>query len=92
MCPVCEKSIRDVYSAVAYGQNQEAAHFECVLEAIRAERALGQNEKVCYLGAGTFAVIRVGGSGGFTVAERIRYEDDSDRPQWRRDLRRVNPS
>jgi hypothetical protein len=92
VCPICQKSIRDIYAAVAYGESQDASHFDCVLEALRAERTLEKNEKVCYLGAGTFAVVRLGGSGGFIVKERIRFEDETDRPQWRRELRRVDPT
>ncbi len=91
-CVVCGQNIQDVYSAVAYGEEQEAAHFECVLQAIKADRNLKQNEKVCYVGSGTFAVVRTSGSGAFVVAERIRYEDEINRPEWRRELRRVNPA
>lgn len=88
-CPLCGKPVRDAVSALGYGEEHAPAHFDCVMERLRATRELRPDEQLCYLGGGNFGVVRFGkgeGAPPFTIGERISYEPQHERPQWRKDL------
>ena len=88
-CAVCGKPVRDAVAALSYGEEHAPAHFDCVLEKLRAGRELRPDEQLCYLGGGNFGVVRFPRGEGkvpFSIAERIPYETVQQRPQWRREL------
>lgn len=88
-CPICGKPVRDAVAAMGYGEDHAAAHFDCVMETLRANRELRPDEQLCYLGGGNFGVVRFtrgDGASPFTIHERIPYEPSHERPQWRQDL------
>jgi hypothetical protein len=85
-CPLCGKPVRDAVSALCYGQDRAPAHFDCVLESLRSRWNLAPDERLCYLGGGAFGVIRSPqgeGHAPFSIRERVPYEAEPDRPEWR---------
>jgi hypothetical protein len=50
---------------------------------------VSSNEKICYLGKGSFGIVRyqkMGGSVPFVIRKRIQYENFEEIPQWRKIL------
>ena len=89
VCPQCGKLIRDMYSAIACHDTQTPAHFECVLKHLKRASNLGPNEKMCYLGGGSFGVIQNRSPQSpmrFLIRKRIQYEDQDETPEWRQRL------
>jgi hypothetical protein len=88
-CAICGRPVRDAVAALAYGEDRVPAHFDCVLENMRATSNLGGDERVCYLGGGHFGVVQAPHGEGtlpFTIRDRVQYETGQERPAWRRDL------
>ncbi len=83
-CPVCLKPVRELNTAIAHRETGKAAHFDCVLRLLREERKPSQNERICYLGKGSFGVVEMRSGGRpmpFFIRERIQYEQAE--PDWR---------
>ncbi len=88
-CPICDKPIRDLYSAVTYPTTGNPAHFDCVLKELKKTNELRPNEKICYLGNGSFGIVQFRGPDSpikFFIRKRIQYEDKDKRPEWREKL------
>ncbi len=88
-CPICQKPIRDLYSAIHYEPAGAPAHFDCVLETLRSSHELSEKDKICYLGGGSFGIIQyrtAGGAAPFLIKKRIQYEGKDRTPEWRRPL------
>ena len=88
-CPVCEKHIRDVYSAVSYSVTQTPAHFNCILNELKDANELKPNEKICYLGSGSFGIVQFRGPESpirIFIRKRIQYEEKDNNPEWREKL------
>ena len=92
LCPLCGKRIKDIYSAIAFGEEHVPVHFECAVEAVRTARGLTADEQLCYIGKGIFGVVSVEASGAFTVRERIPWEEGSEWPSWRKGLLMIKRS
>jgi hypothetical protein len=74
VCPICNK----VVSNIAEAFTSEAGghcHFDCVLNQITESETLTENQKVSYIGRGTFAVVEPKEGGGFTFVKRIVWEN-----------------
>lgn len=91
LCPICEKPIYIIEEAIRHSASGELAHFECVLNEIKENNIsdMQEEDKIVYLGSGTFGIIQERQSGKntrFFVRKRINYEnrkvkrieDDSD--------------
>lgn len=77
MCPICSKPIRDESTAITSREGNEASHFDCVLAELRKNEELQPNEKICYLGKGSFGIVSIRSSSGpirFLIRKRIQYE------------------
>lgn len=88
-CPLCQKPVRDLYSAITYKNTNEPAHFDCILKVLREAHGLKENEKICYLGNGSFGIIQFRNTAGrlrFFIRERIHYEETDPVPEWRKKL------
>ncbi len=88
-CPICGKPIRDMYAAVAYSESKVPAHFDCVLKELKKTNELKPNEKICYLGNGSFGIVQFRGPESpirFFVRKRIQYESKEEKPKWREKL------
>ena len=87
LCPVCEKAVRELASAITHRETGLPAHFDCVLRILREENTLSDNEKICYLGKGSFGIVQFRPNGApprFLVRQRIQYEDLETVPDWRK--------
>ncbi len=85
-CPLCDKSVREIQSAIAYGEDEKPAHLECVLNELKTRESLDPDERLCYIGAGRFAVIKSKiGKDGLEVIRTIQYEDRERVIGWRRE-------
>ncbi len=90
-CPLCQKPIHDLYSAITHRDSGQPAHFDCILQNLRESNDLLPSEKLCYLGGGSFGIIQLRGSQGplrFFIRKRIQYEPGESIPEWRRGLPR----
>lgn len=92
VCPICGQTVRLLLTAIAYGDEKEPAHFDCVLKQISEKETPGQKEKIIYLGGGSFGIVefKSGGNGTFEIKKRIEFETfDQENPQkhnWRKEL------
>ena len=91
LCPICNEPIYIIEEAIRHNSSGEYAHFECIVNEIKTENIddIEKDEKIVYLGAGTFGIIQEkqgGKNTKFSVKKRINYEnrkikkinDDSD--------------
>jgi hypothetical protein len=87
-CPMCQKPIRELASALSYGGTGVPAHFDCVLKELREAHEVLPQEKLCYLGGGTFAIItfKNGGGNRFTIKKKIPYELKEMQQEWKKAL------
>jgi hypothetical protein len=85
-CPLCQKAVRDLTSAITHRESGQPAHFDCILKALRTDNAVAQHEKICYLGKGSFGIVQFrqhSGRSSFFIRKRIQYEDTEPIPGWR---------
>ena len=88
VCPYCGNSVKDIYTAIASEEDEAPAHFDCIIKQIEQRETLEKDEKVCYLGRGSFGIIktRTGGSMKFFVRKRIQYEKEEKKFEWRKKI------
>jgi hypothetical protein len=85
-CPICQKAVRDLTSAITHRESGLPAHFDCILKMLRNDNAVQQHEKICYLGKGSFGIVQFrehSGRPNFFIRKRIQYEDTEPVPEWR---------
>jgi hypothetical protein len=75
-------------SAIAHRETGGPAHFDCILKVLRDEHRPAENEKICYLGNGSFGVVQFRGPLRFFVRKRVQYEKTDPPPEWRKLLPR----
>jgi hypothetical protein len=88
-CPVCGKQVRELASAVTHRVARQPAHFDCVMREIRDSNEVAPQEKVCYLGGGSFGIIELRPPGGptrFVIRKRIQYEEKETPQDWKKVL------
>ena len=91
ICPICDEPIYIPEEAITHNVTNKLAHFECILKEIKNnnEEEMEENDKIVYLGSGTFGIIQERKNSKGTklfVRKRINYEnrkvknveDDSD--------------
>lgn len=83
-CPLCDDLVRDVLSAIDY--QDQPAHFDCVLKLIEKQEELEPNEKIVYLGGGSFGIVQSKNTnnGHVSIRKRIQYEEKEKKIEWRR--------
>ena len=89
VCPICNQPMRDIHSAIAFPPSDVPAHFECVIRSISEGEKLAENERVVYLGNGSFGVVQDQSGQGkshYVVVRRIQFEERDRVVQWRREL------
>ena len=95
LCPICQKPVRELASAIAHQETQAPTHFDCILRILREENSLSENEKICYLGNGSFGIVQFrnlpGSPARFFVRKRIQYEKTDPMPDWRKQNWRAVP-
>jgi hypothetical protein len=90
-CPLCGKPIMDISSALAEKASKAPAHFDCVLNSLSEIEKLGSQERLVYLGCGSFAVVEGNPQTPqkFAIIRKIQYEERDSKPDWRKDLNRA---
>lgn len=85
-CPICGRPVRYLMTAIAQGESGDPAHFDCVLKVITEHEEIQPREKVCYLGNGSFGIVRFkpGAQVRFTIRKRIQYEPKDKSYPWRK--------
>jgi len=88
-CPLCGKPVYDLSTALAASKDMnEPAHFDCVLERVAAAENVSPQERLVYLGSGTFGVIEFKdkNENAFVVNRRIPWEAEGEKKDWRKSL------
>ena len=81
-CGICPPPLR-------IGGRACPAHFDCIMREIRDSNELTPQERVCYLGGGTFGILEFrqpGGPGKFVIRKRIQYEEKEASQEWKKPL------
>jgi hypothetical protein len=89
ICPSCGKNIRNLNLAIANKDDGSPTHFDCIIKQIANEETLSNYEKVCYLGGGSFGIVRQKsgpGSKSFFIRKRIQYEKTDQSFEWRNNV------
>ena len=88
-CPVCGKPVRELASALTHRVSRKPAHFDCVVRELRESNEIAPQEKICYLGGGSFGILEFrtpGGSARFAIKKRIQYEEKEAPQDWKKPL------
>jgi hypothetical protein len=88
-CPVCGKPVRELVSALTHRVARQPAHFDCVVRELRESNEVAPQEKICYLGGGSFGILEFRPSGGsprFVIRKRIQYEEKETPQEWKKPL------
>jgi len=85
-CPLCHKPVRDVKTSVRHNVTNAPAHFDCIIAEIAKTEPLGPDEKLCYLGRGSFGILSFRDASRplrFLIRKRIQYESAETRLETR---------
>ena len=86
ICARCGKPIKDISAALADKTDGKPVHFDCVLNFLKQNEVLHENEAISYIGQGRFAVIKYASMvtmKEFTIVRIIEWEDKNQRAEWR---------
>ena len=93
-CPLCAAPVRDLYTAIAYGERRAPTHFDCIVSLLGEREEVEEGARLCYLGGGSFGIVqmrsasRQGDRGGsLLIHKRIEVEEKDAAPEWRQRLR-----
>ena len=90
VCTRCGEQIRHPEMAMASPENGEPIHFDCAIQEVADREELGAREKICYLGQGSFGIIKYSSGStekNFEVRKRIPYENKEKEAEWRKHMR-----
>lgn len=88
-CPICRQAVRELASALTHRESGQPAHFDCIMRELRDSNDLAPQEKICYLGGGSFGILefrQAGAPSGFVIRKRIQYEGKDSVPEWKKPL------
>ena len=88
-CPFCGENIRDLKTAIARREDGEPSHFDCVVKALAEKEDMQKDEKIWYLGNGSFGIVKErpnSRNNKFFVRKRIQYEDNEKKIEWRKNI------
>ncbi len=85
VCPLCQKPIFDLSSALAEPHAGAPVHFDCALQQVTERESLGPKEKIVYIGAGNFAVVefRDQSETTFDLKRKVAFERKETPSPWR---------
>ena len=84
--------MRELASALTHRISRQPAHFDCIVRELRDSTEIAPQEKLCYLGAGTFGILEFrppGGPSKFVIKKRIQYEEKELPQEWKKPLQIV---
>jgi hypothetical protein len=88
-CPICGKPVRELASALTHRASRQPAHFDCIVRELRDSTEIAPQDKLCYLGAGSFGILEFrppGGPSKFVIKKRIQYEEKEIPQEWKKPL------
>lgn len=89
-CPISGEPIDDILTAITHPASGKPARFDAVITSLSQREQLEEDERIAYIGKGTFGIIKMQrGSNGrqeLVVRKRITYEEGHDKQDWRREL------
>lgn len=71
-CAFCKKTIKNIANAI--NGDDVYYHFDCVLKKIKEDYKVKENQKVSYIGRGSFAIIENDEEGKIKFIETIQFE------------------
>lgn len=83
LCAVCGTPIESISEAISWREEGKYVHFDCMLDVLKDEYHPAEDEKISYIGRGTFAVVRIKPEGGFEIVERIEVENQKTLDDFR---------
>lgn len=88
-CPVCNKIITDLSSALSDKATGSPVHFDCALAQAGKDEKLEAGDKIAYIGQGRFGIVNypnVHDVKHFTIKKIIDWEDKEKRSAWRNEM------
>jgi len=85
-CPICNKSVKFLLTAISVGEDNKPAHFDCVLKEVSENEELGPKEKIIYIGNGNFAIINGKSGKELSIRKTIVYEKKEISADWRKKI------
>jgi hypothetical protein len=88
-CPRCGKPIEDLAAAINDRESGVPIHFDCVIERIAESEALGEGDRVIYIGGGRFGVVHFDNPNDlkrFQIKKTVQWEEKEKRSPWRKDV------
>lgn len=89
-CPISGEPIDDILTAITHPASGKPARFDAVIASLAEREQLEPDERIAYIGKGTFGIIKItkndNGRSELTVRKRIPYEEGHDKQDWRREL------
>jgi len=92
ICDICNDVIKNIKTALARGIDGKPVHFECALEEVQKQEQITDAEKICYLGKGSFGIVQMRNPNSpirFFVRKRIQYEEEDNKPDWRKQAQKI---
>ncbi|MEA1912111.1 MAG: hypothetical protein U9N32_10655 [Spirochaetota bacterium] len=87
-CPICNKSVKFMLTAMSVGEENKPAHFDCVLKLVTESEELGPKEKIIYIGNGNFAIINGKSGKDLVIRKTIEFESRKSVAEWRKKISR----
>ena len=85
-CPICNKSVKFLLTAISVGEGKTPAHFDCVLKQVSAGEELEPKEKIIYIGNGNFAIVNGKSGKDLVIRKTIQFEAKENIGEWRKKL------
>jgi len=78
VCPICDKPLYVLTTAIIHKETKKKAHFDCVINELKKFYHVNPKEEIYYLGGGVFGIIEKtieNSYKGFIIKRRIQYEE-----------------
>lgn len=82
VCCLCNKNIDEPYTSFTDKESRNPIHFSCAADELKKSNALETNDRLLYIGSGSFAVIEKG-TKKIKIKKRVVFEGSSQWPKWR---------
>ena len=86
--PISGEPLADILTAIADPGSGRPANFETVLKQLEEQERLAENERIVYVGKGSFGVLveNTSSKPRYNIRKRIQVEDEYEKYEWRKEL------
>ncbi len=86
--PINGEPLQDILTAIADPSSGKPANFDTVLKQLEEQEQLSENERIVYVGKGSFGVLVENRSAKprYSIRKRIQFEDEFEKYPWRKEL------